>query len=201
MPHTALNLAGLLASRICHDLISPVAAIDNGLELLEMTGAQSGPELDLIGESSAAARHRLSFFRICFGAADPAAQISTEVFSDTMRAAMTTQRLTIETQITDTEMPRRLAKLTALIALCVESSLPVGGKITVSQRPSEWHVSADSRRVDVPTDLWRHVTHSDPLPAPLQASKVQFPLACYQARAVGRDVHMRSTEKSILVIL
>ena len=39
------DIAALLGSRICHDLISPLGAISNGVELLEMSGAQMGPEL------------------------------------------------------------------------------------------------------------------------------------------------------------
>lgn len=47
-----LDLAALVSSRICHDLISPIGAINNGLELLNMSGlAHDGPEIQLIGDS------------------------------------------------------------------------------------------------------------------------------------------------------
>ena len=46
-----VNLAELIGSRICHDLISPIGAITNGLELLEMVGAVQGPEMELISGS------------------------------------------------------------------------------------------------------------------------------------------------------
>lgn len=62
------DLAALIGSRICHDLISPIGAIGNGVELLAMTGA-AGPEVALIAESVAAANARIRFFRIAFGAA------------------------------------------------------------------------------------------------------------------------------------
>ena len=63
------NLAALVGSRICHDLISPIGAINNGLELLGMSGDMSGPELELISDSVANANARIRFFRIAFGAA------------------------------------------------------------------------------------------------------------------------------------
>ena len=64
------NLAALIGSRICHDLISPIGAISNGLELLELAGAAQSPELDLIGESVSNAEARIRFFRIAYGYAN-----------------------------------------------------------------------------------------------------------------------------------
>ncbi len=63
MSHTHSNLATLIGSRICHDLISPIGAIHNGLELLELSGGMSQtPEMQLIVESCANARARVTFF-------------------------------------------------------------------------------------------------------------------------------------------
>jgi histidine phosphotransferase ChpT len=63
------DLAALIGSRICHDLISPIGAIGNGVELLLMEASGKGPELSLISESVAAANARIRFFRVAFGAA------------------------------------------------------------------------------------------------------------------------------------
>ena len=71
------QLASLIASRICHDLISPVGAISNGLELVSLGGGMNqGPELDLITESVENANARIRFFRIAFGAAQSDANVS-----------------------------------------------------------------------------------------------------------------------------
>jgi len=51
MSHDNTSIAVLIGSRICHDLISPIGAITNGLELLNMAGEANGPEMSLIGES------------------------------------------------------------------------------------------------------------------------------------------------------
>src|ERR1039458_4522689 len=66
-----MDLAALLCSRICHDVISPVGAIVNGLEVLE---DEKDPEMravatDLIKKSAASASARLQFCRLAFGAA------------------------------------------------------------------------------------------------------------------------------------
>ena len=69
MPHDPTELAALIGSRICHDLVSPIGAIGNGVELLAMAGA-AGPEVRLIAESVAAANARIRFFRIARNRAD-----------------------------------------------------------------------------------------------------------------------------------
>ncbi|MEO0403208.1 MAG: histidine phosphotransferase, partial [Pseudomonadota bacterium] len=69
MGQTNVNLAALIGSRICHDLISPIGAINNGLELLGMSDQRDGPEIDLISESVENASARIRFFRIAYGAA------------------------------------------------------------------------------------------------------------------------------------
>src|SRR6202165_1865811 len=76
----ALDLAALLCSRVCHDLISPAGAIVNGLEVLEESRDEETRTfaLDLIKASARTAAARLQFCRIAFGAAGSAvAQIDT----------------------------------------------------------------------------------------------------------------------------
>lgn len=68
---SALELAALLCSRLCHDLLSPVGAFSNGLELM---ASETDPEmkarcLDLLNESARTSTSKLKFFRLAFGAA------------------------------------------------------------------------------------------------------------------------------------
>ena len=71
MSITATDFASLLCSRLCHDLLSPVGALNNGLELL---ADEHDPEmrarcLELLSESARASANKLKFFRLAFGAA------------------------------------------------------------------------------------------------------------------------------------
>src|SRR6201993_4411165 len=70
----ALDLAALLCSRVCHDLISPAGAIVNGLEVLEESKDEETRTfaLDLIKKSARIASAKLQFCRIAFGAAGSA---------------------------------------------------------------------------------------------------------------------------------
>ncbi|MEQ7872645.1 histidine phosphotransferase family protein [Sphingomonas sp. ASV193] len=66
----AIDLAGLMCSRLCHDLLSPVGALNNGIELL---ADEQDPEmrercLELLNDSARASANKLKFFRIAFGA-------------------------------------------------------------------------------------------------------------------------------------
>ena len=63
------DFAALIGSRICHALISPVGAINNGIELIQMTTPSLGPEMAMISERLTNASARIRFFRIAFGAA------------------------------------------------------------------------------------------------------------------------------------
>lgn len=71
MTDTAVDLAALLCSRLCHDLLSPVGAMTNGLELL---AEEKDPEMrkrcmELLEQSARTSADKLKFFRLAFGAA------------------------------------------------------------------------------------------------------------------------------------
>ena len=67
----SIDLAAMLCSRLCHDMLSPVGALSNGLELLAM---ETDPEMrrsviELLEQSSKTSTNKLKFFRLAFGAA------------------------------------------------------------------------------------------------------------------------------------
>ncbi len=64
-----LKLAELLCSRLCHDLVSPVGAVNNGIELMEEFGGESDEAKALIASSGKQASRRLQFYRVAFGQA------------------------------------------------------------------------------------------------------------------------------------
>jgi histidine phosphotransferase ChpT len=76
-PGVSPRISELLASRICHDLVSPVGAINNGLELIEEMGDEVRAEaMDLIAVSAKLAAHRLAYFRLAYGAGASRSPIS-----------------------------------------------------------------------------------------------------------------------------
>ncbi|MDN5786946.1 histidine phosphotransferase family protein [Pseudorhodobacter sp.] len=186
------DLAALLGSRICHDLISPIGAIGNGVELLMMEAGPVSPELTLIAESVAAAAARIRFFRIAFGQSGTAglgrAEIA-KVLSDVSQGA----RTRYEWQ-TDADVSRDAAKLAFLAILCCDSALAYGGKITVSQQGARWQVTAAAERLRIEVELWSALTTKSPDLTPAQ---VHFALLPALLQKCGRRLEVEMTETSI----
>ena len=110
----ALELAALLCSRVCHDLISPVGAIVNGLEVLDDNPKPEDREfaLDLIRKSAKTASARLQFCRLAFGAAGSAgAQIDLGDAQNMARGHIEDGKITISWNLPRLLLPKNRVKL------------------------------------------------------------------------------------------
>ncbi|GGO26505.1 histidine phosphotransferase [Gemmobacter aquaticus] len=179
------DLAALIGSRICHDLISPIGAIGNGVELLMMSPEAQGPELALIAESVASANARIRFFRIAFGLSAADQRIGqpevTSVLADLTRGT----RLAIDWD-GPADLPRPEVKLAFLLLMCLETALPYGGEITVSATGLAWSMTARAAKTKVDPDLWGQLSASS-ADNFLGAAQVHFALARDALRHQGRQ--------------
>ena len=115
-----LELAALLCSRVCHDLISPAGAIVNGLEVLEEDGDEETKKfaLDLIKKSAKTASARLQFCRIAFGAAGSAgAQVDTGDAETMARGFMEDEKTKLTWNVPRALLPKNRVKLLAFTTL------------------------------------------------------------------------------------
>jgi histidine phosphotransferase ChpT len=129
-----LDLAALLSSRICHDVISPVGAIVNGLEVLEDEKDEEmrGFALDLIKKSARTASARLQFCRLAFGAAGSAgASIDTGDAEQVARGLLADDRTRVEWDAARVLMPKNRVKLVLNLCLIAAATIPRGGTIRV----------------------------------------------------------------------
>src|SRR6476619_1263852 len=129
-----LDLAALLCSRICHDLISPAGAIVNGLEVLEEGGdaETSTFAMDLIKKSARTASARLQFCRIAFGAAGSAgAQIDTGDAEKVTRGLMEDEKTKIAWNLPRVLLAKNRVKLLLNMMLLAAQAIPRGGQLTV----------------------------------------------------------------------
>jgi histidine phosphotransferase ChpT len=175
------DFAALIGSRICHDLISPIGAIGNGVELMLMDGGAKTPELALISESVAHANARIRFFRIAFGAAGDEGRIARLEVQSILDELGKGSRLRIGWS-SGSEFARREAKLAFLAIQCMETAMPWGGQVSVAQAGARWTVTGEAPRLKIDAPLWEALSvprspveitpalvHFALLPAELQA--------------------------------
>ena len=173
-----VDLAALLASRICHDLISPIGAIGNGLELLMMDAMSQGPEMALIAESVGHANARIRFFRVAFGAATADQRLGAVEAAGILSDMTQGGRLSIAWQ-TRPDLPRVEVKIAFLLLMCLESALAYGGKIAVHVDGGRWQISAQAAKLRRDAPLWDML--NNPAAAPdVTPATVHFPLAAQE---------------------
>jgi histidine phosphotransferase ChpT len=130
-----LDLAALLCSRVCHDLISPTGAIVNGLEVLEEKQSDEETKtfaLDLIKKSAKTASARLQFCRLAFGAAGSVtAQIDLGDAENMARAFIEDDKTKLAWKLTRVLLPKNRVKLLLNMLIIAGQTIPRGGTLTV----------------------------------------------------------------------
>ena len=140
-PMNAVDLASLLCSRLCHDLMSPVGALNNGIELLV---DEDDPEmrekcLELLEDSARASANKLKFFRLAFGAAGGFGE---DVDTFEAKAALegvfgAERRIEVGWAIADDRLPKGAIKLLLNLALLAGDALVRGGRLDVGAESSD----------------------------------------------------------------
>jgi histidine phosphotransferase ChpT len=131
-----LELAALLCSRVCHDLISPVGAIVNGLEVLDDSNKEEDKQfaLDLIRKSAKTASARLQFCRLAFGAAGSSgAQIDTGDAEKMTRGFLEDDKTKVAWNVARVLMAKNRVKLLLNMLIIAQQTIPRGGVLTVDQ--------------------------------------------------------------------
>jgi histidine phosphotransferase ChpT len=129
------DFASLLCSRLCHDLLSPIGALNNGIELL---ADETDPEMrarciDLLGESARASANKLKFFRLAFGAAGG---FSEEVDTREARSAIeglfgTDGRIQVGWMVDEPTMAKSALKVLLNLVLIAGDTLVRGGRLDI----------------------------------------------------------------------
>jgi histidine phosphotransferase ChpT len=130
----ALELAALLCSRVCHDLISPVGAIVNGLEVLDDNPKPEDRDfaLDLIRKSAKTASARLQFCRLAFGAAgSSSAQIDLGDAQNMAKGHIEDGKITLSWNLPRLLLPKNRVKLLLNMLVIAQQTIPRGGTLTI----------------------------------------------------------------------
>lgn len=186
---TDLDLAALLCSRVCHDIISPVGAIANGLELYddpEMDAATKETALDMVRSSAKTASAKLKFCRIAFGAAGSAgATIDMSEAGEIAKAFVGDEKVKLDWQAPRENRPKQQVKLLLNMLLMAMAAIPRGGTVTVAVDGEEFSARAEGERAKVPEQIAQVVDGLADL-ATLDARLVQP----YYARILAHSADM-----------
>ena len=130
-----VDFASLLCSRLCHDLLSPVGALNNGLELL---ADETDPEmrarcLDLLSDSAKASANKLKFFRLAFGAAGGFGDMVDPNEAKSVIEPMVTAdgRTELGWNVGNENLPKVAIKILLNLALIASDALVRGGRLDI----------------------------------------------------------------------
>jgi histidine phosphotransferase ChpT len=131
----ATDLAAMLCSRVCHDLINPIGAIGNGLEVLAdpAQGEMAEGARDLIASAARQSRAKLEFARLAYGASSTSGtDIDTRECERVARILFEIEKADLEWNVPLILMPKHKAKLFMNMLLIAAMSVPRGGQVTAS---------------------------------------------------------------------
>ena len=130
----ATDLAAMLCSRVCHDLINPVGAIGNGLEVLAdpTQAAMADGAQELIASAAKQARAKLEFARLAYGASSTAGtDFDTRECERVARLYFEIEKAELDWQVPLILLPKHKAKLMMNMMLIAAMAVPRGGVVTV----------------------------------------------------------------------
>ncbi len=149
----ALDLAALLCSRVCHDLINPVGAIVNGLEVMEddKDEATRTFALELIKKSIRQTSARLQFCRLAYGAAGSAgAQIDLGDAEKVSRAFLEDDKTKLNWSMPRELMAKNRVKLLMNMLVIAAQAIPRGGALTAEPAGSGFRIAASGANARMP---------------------------------------------------
>ena len=186
------DIAALIGSRICHDLVNPLSAISNGVELLELSGAAQTPEMALIADSVAAAMARVKLFRLAFGPSDCAQTVSRSDVIALLSDVSKSGRVSYDWQIAQ-DLTRAEVRMLILAALCIETAAPMGAEIAFRQTSKGFEIHGKGRKIATDPVLWSFEANN------LSAAQVQFALLPSVAQSLNRTVAYKATDSDLTI--
>lgn len=156
MTMTAVDFASLLCSRLCHDLLSPVGALNNGIELLvdEQDPEMRARCLDLLAESARASANKLKFFRLAFGAAGGFGDlVDVREAKSAIEGLLGGERVQLGWMVAEPALSKTAIKVLLNLALIAGDALVRGGRLDIGAEAGEIVVRAEGPRLVLDAEL------------------------------------------------
>ena len=198
-----LDLAALLCSRVCHDIISPVGAIANGLELMDdpdVDADMKATALDMVRSSAKTATAKLKFCRIAFGASGSAgAHIDMGEAGEMAKAFVGDEKVRLDWQAPRENRPKAEVKLVLNMMMLAIAGIPRGGVVTVRVDGRVFSVTAQGERAKLPQQMVDVLTGAVAADT-LDARMVQPYYAKLLAQTAGLSLAMAMTGDDVVAV-
>jgi histidine phosphotransferase ChpT len=157
MSDSSVEFASLLCSRLCHDLLSPVGAMNNGIELLvdEEDPDMRARVIELLADSARAAADRLKFFRLAFGAGGGFGETldANEVKVAVQGLVRANPRIELGWMVETPVIPKTGAKILLNLVMVAFDALVRGGRLDVGVEGGEVVVRAEGPRIVLDAEI------------------------------------------------
>ena len=193
-----LKLASLLASRLCHDLVGPLGAVDNGLELMAENGEMAGEAMTLAQRSARRATGRLQLFRFAFGAAGGEDSFGPGEARALATDCLQTPQLEIDWP-SAMELPSGAARLLLNLLILGSECLPRGGRLAVSRSDGGLVIACEAPQARLLPEL-RAALEGNADPARLSPRTVVGHYAARLAQSLGWRVRANDEAQGRLLL-
>lgn len=157
MSDSSVEFASLLCSRLCHDLLSPVGAMNNGIELLadEDDPDMRARVIELLADSARASADRLKFFRLAFGAGGGLGETlaANEVKVAVEGLVRGNARIELGWMVETPAIPKTAAKILLNLVMVAFDALVRGGRLDVGVEGGEVVVRAEGPRIVLDAEI------------------------------------------------
>lgn len=199
-----LELSALVSSKICHDIISPVGAIANGLEILEIEEDEDMRKhaMGLVKQSASTASAKLQFARLAFGAAGSAGrEIDLNEAEKVARGVAETDKHTVEWNGPAAAVAKDKVKLLLNMTTIALQALPRGGTVRVSivlaEDAATFEIRCIGEKAKLPDDLGALLNGG--IDRPLDAHSIQPYFTIRLAEAVGMPLRVAAEDDAVVL--
>jgi len=206
MTDDRVDFASMLASRLCHDLLSPVGAFANGLELL---ADEKDPEMrarciDLLEQSARTSAAKLKFFRLAFGSAGGFGEaVPPAEAKSAIEGIMADRPIELNWMIGDDPLPKPAVKIILNLALILVDALVRGGRLDIGCEKQgegiEIALHAKAERILVDADVERILRDGESSAAMTSRTAPAALVQAVAAQNEGQVMLARETPSSLLV--
>ena len=204
----AVDLASLLCSRLCHDLMSPVGALNNGIELLadEQDPEMRAQCLELLGDSARATANKLKFFRLAFGAGGGFGEL---IDANEAKVALqgifgAERRIELGWMVADEKLSKGAMKLLLNLALIAGDALVRGGRLDIGTETTgsglEIAIRGEGPRVMLDAGLREMLSNGAQEGAEIEPRVAGAWLAQALAKEAGGSIQLSEPSPEVLII-